>query len=66
MTAVQQRPWDPTVRIHAAHLAFLLGDIGAATHLVDEHLQLFPSDAAWVQEQAAAGLLPAPTPVFVP
>ena len=53
-TGVEDRPWDPDVRIIAARVSTLLNDPEAASAWLREQLEWFPGDRAWVSRNVNA------------
>ena len=51
---VRDRPWDPNVRLAAAQVATLLNDPVGARGWLQDQLELFPGDRAWVSKKANA------------
>jgi len=51
---VRARPWDPNVRLTAAQVATLVNDPEAARAWLQDQLERFPGDGAWVSQNANA------------
>ena len=51
---VRDRPWDPDVRLAAAQVATLLNDPEGARARLQDQLDRFPGDRAWVSQNVNA------------
>ena len=51
---VEDRPWDPNVRITAAWVSTLLNDPEGARAWLQDQLERFPGDRAWVSQNVNA------------